>query len=105
MCCVLDAGMRSLREMSGLQSSITHRLLARSDQGAGYVSTCRISVVSVNWRTSQKPKMAVTFWPGTMGFRSPPLRMLSAMISAPASPKPTAIRLRFSAGVCEVWLS
>lgn len=55
--------------------------------------TWRISVASVNCRTSQKPKMAMTFWPGTMGFRSPPLRMLSAMISAPASPKPTAIKL------------
>jgi hypothetical protein len=29
-----------------------------------------------------------------MGLSAPPLRMFSAMISAPASPKPTAIRLQ-----------
>ena len=56
--------------------------------------TCSTSVVSVNCRMSQKPKMAVTLWPGTMGSMSPPLLMLLAMTSAPASPKPIASRLR-----------
>jgi hypothetical protein len=53
------------------------------------ISSCSTSVVSVNWRMSQKPKMAMTLRPGTMGLRSPPDLMLSAITSAPASPKPT----------------
>lgn len=60
--------------------------------------TCRTSVVSVNCRMSQKPKMAVTFWPGTIGSMSPPLLMLLAMTSAPASPNPTASRLHVQKG-------
>mmetsp|Transcript_2370 Transcript_2370/g.8711 ORF Transcript_2370/g.8711 Transcript_2370/m.8711 type:complete len:343 (-) Transcript_2370:586-1614(-) len=54
------------------------------------MDSCSTSVVSVNWRMSQKPKMATILRPGTIGLSSPPLRMFSAMISAPASPKPTA---------------
>mmetsp|Transcript_67149 Transcript_67149/g.212596 ORF Transcript_67149/g.212596 Transcript_67149/m.212596 type:complete len:256 (+) Transcript_67149:807-1574(+) len=54
----------------------------------------RISVVSVNWRMSQNPKIANTFLPGTMGLRSPACFMFSAIISAPASPNPTAMRLQ-----------
>mmetsp|Transcript_14566 Transcript_14566/g.50060 ORF Transcript_14566/g.50060 Transcript_14566/m.50060 type:complete len:224 (-) Transcript_14566:1168-1839(-) len=53
-------------------------------------SSCSTSVVSVNCRMSQKPKMAHILRPGTIGLRSPPCFMFSAMISAPASPKPTA---------------
>mmetsp|Transcript_549 Transcript_549/g.1418 ORF Transcript_549/g.1418 Transcript_549/m.1418 type:complete len:369 (-) Transcript_549:1643-2749(-) len=54
--------------------------------------SCSTSVASVKRRMSQKPKMAHILWPGTMGLRSPPLRMFSATTSAPASPKPTASR-------------
>mmetsp|Transcript_3670 Transcript_3670/g.4919 ORF Transcript_3670/g.4919 Transcript_3670/m.4919 type:complete len:215 (-) Transcript_3670:1943-2587(-) len=54
--------------------------------------SCSTSVASVNCRISQNPKMAHIFFPGTMGFSSPPFLRFSAMISAPASPKPTAMR-------------
>lgn len=36
------------------------------------------------------PPPLTIFLPGTMGLRSPSLRMFSAITSAPASPKPTA---------------
>ena len=58
---------------------------------------------------SQNPKMAHIFLPGTMGSRSPPLAMLDPMISAPASPKPTASRLHtfskaYSRILVSIWL-
>mmetsp|Transcript_26704 Transcript_26704/g.65448 ORF Transcript_26704/g.65448 Transcript_26704/m.65448 type:complete len:265 (+) Transcript_26704:1108-1902(+) len=52
--------------------------------------SCSTSVVSVNCRMSQNPKMATTFFPGIMGLISPPRFMFSAITSDPASPNPTA---------------
>ena len=52
--------------------------------------SCSTSVVSVNCRMSQNPKIATTFLPGIIGSISPPRRMFAAMISEPASPNPTA---------------
>mmetsp|Transcript_22876 Transcript_22876/g.54437 ORF Transcript_22876/g.54437 Transcript_22876/m.54437 type:complete len:204 (-) Transcript_22876:264-875(-) len=52
------------------------------------------SVASVKLRMLQKPNTASTSWPGTIAFSSavaPPC-MLWTMISAPASPKPSASR-------------
>mmetsp|Transcript_24063 Transcript_24063/g.74802 ORF Transcript_24063/g.74802 Transcript_24063/m.74802 type:complete len:221 (+) Transcript_24063:972-1634(+) len=54
----------------------------------------RTSVASVKFRMSQNPKIASTRLPGTMAFSaelSPPC-MFWPMISAPASPKPSASR-------------
>ena len=39
---------------------------------------------------SQKPKIAIIFFPGNIGSISPPLLIFSAMIWAPASPNPNA---------------
>jgi len=47
---------------------------------------------TVNCRMSQNPKIATIFLPGIMGSIAPPCRMLCAIISLPASPKPTANR-------------
>jgi hypothetical protein len=44
----------------------------------------------VNCRISQNPKIATTFVPGIIGSTSPVFFMLSAIILAPASPKPKA---------------
>mmetsp|Transcript_17172 Transcript_17172/g.60302 ORF Transcript_17172/g.60302 Transcript_17172/m.60302 type:complete len:314 (+) Transcript_17172:452-1393(+) len=52
-------------------------------------SCCRHSVVSVNLRISQKPKMALTCLPGASGLSSADSLRLPAMMAAPASPKPT----------------
>lgn len=47
-------------------------------------------MVSVNYLISQNPNIATTLFPGIMGSTSPVLAIFSAMILAPASPKPNA---------------
>lgn len=52
------------------------------------MSSWSTSVVSVKLRMSQKPNMAITLLPGTMGFRSPPL--LNQLITKAGQPQATA---------------
>lgn len=66
-----------------------HALLCPALPSPAQSMTSASDASPVKERMSQKPKMAATLRPGTMGFRSPPDRMLSAITSAPASPKPT----------------
>jgi len=52
-------------------------------------SSCKTSVASVNDLMSQKPYIAYCFLPGSKGFTSPLYAIFLAIISEPASPKPT----------------
>lgn len=52
--------------------------------------SCRISVASVYFRMSQKPKIHMHYWPGRSGFTSSPLRIFSEISLEPASPRPMA---------------
>lgn len=65
-------------------------MISRMPLWDGKALLTHTSVVSVNWRMSQKPNTASAFLPGTSGLRSPRFLMFSAMISAPAaSPQQT----------------
>mmetsp|Transcript_10618 Transcript_10618/g.21526 ORF Transcript_10618/g.21526 Transcript_10618/m.21526 type:complete len:214 (-) Transcript_10618:747-1388(-) len=67
-------------------------------------SSCRHSVVSVKFLMSQKPNMLCIFTPSPsrlMPLESDLLRFL-AMISAPASPKPTRMRPAILVMVCRM---
>jgi hypothetical protein len=47
-------------------------------------------VASLKFLISQNPKIAIILFPGNIGSTSPPLLIFYAMISAPASPNPSA---------------
>lgn len=52
-------------------------------------SSCSTSVESVKFLISQNPYIAHYFLPGIKGLISPPCAIFLAIISDPASPKPT----------------